>query len=152
MEPSRYKSKIDASQTITLVGLILFPLGLVLMLVSAFALHSFSYADHPVAYSLVMVSYLMMLPHFMLSLWRFTNTRYTLADNTLRVKSGPSSWAVPLAEITNIKPVLNAHPSPALSFERLRIDHGEGKSLMISPKLKEEFMQDLDARRAKLRI
>ncbi|MDR0782045.1 MAG: PH domain-containing protein [Pseudomonadales bacterium] len=83
-----------------------------------------------------------------LPLWIFMSTHYTLSNTSLRVQCGPFSWRVPLADITSITPTRNPLGSPALSLDRLRIDYGDGKTLMISPKLKEQFLQDLDARRA----
>jgi hypothetical protein len=84
-----------------------------------------------------------------LPIWMYTSTRYVLNDNTLLVKSGGFSWQIPVAEITAITPTRNARSSPALSLDRLRIDYSVDKSVMISPKLKQQFLQDLDARRAK---
>lgn len=60
-------------------------------------------------------------------------------------------WQVPIAGITGITPTSNPLSSPALSLDRLRIDYGRGKSLMISPKNKEQFIRDLEARRRALR-
>jgi hypothetical protein len=82
--------------------------------------------------------------------WVLLSTKYTLNDATLLVKSGPFSWQVPVAEITSVTPTHNPLSSPALSLDRLRIEYGS-QAIMISPRLKEEFMQDLDARRVKLK-
>jgi hypothetical protein len=84
--------------------------------------------------------------------WMCMSVRYTLNDDTLKVKAGFFSWQVPVAEITAIAPTRNPLSSPALSLDRLRIDYSRGKAIMISPKLKEQFLQDLEARRAKLKI
>jgi hypothetical protein len=38
---------------------------------------------------------------------------------------------------------------PALSLDRLRIEYGSGRALMISPAEKQRFLRDLAARRAR---
>lgn len=83
--------------------------------------------------------------------WIFLSTKYTLNDSALLVKSGPFSWQVPLTQITSVTPTRNPLSSPALSLDRLRIEYGS-QAIMISPKLKDVFIQDLDARRATLKI
>ena len=80
-------------------------------------------------------------------IWLMMSTRYTLSDSALLVKSGPFKWQVPIEQITSITPTSNPLSSPALSLDRLRIDYGRGQSIMISPKDKSRFIQDLEARR-----
>ncbi|MDO9478112.1 MAG: PH domain-containing protein [Pseudohongiella sp.] len=63
------------------------------------------------------------------------------------MKSGPFKWRVPIKQITSITPTSSPLSSPALSLDRLRIDYGRGESIMISPKNKEQFIQDLNVRR-----
>ena len=75
--------------------------------------------------------------------WVMFATHYTLTDSTLLVRCGPFRWQVPVAQIVSVTPTRNPLSSPALSLDRLRIDYGRGKSIMISPKDKASFMQDL---------
>jgi Bacterial PH domain len=84
-----------------------------------------------------------------LPLWVFMSTRYRLTDTTLFVNTGPFKWEVPVREITKVTPTRDPLSSPALSLDRLRIDYGQGKALMISPKQKQEFIDDLEQRRAR---
>lgn len=86
-----------------------------------------------------------------LPVWLMTSTTYTLSGTTLMVKSGPFKWQVPIEQITSIKPTSNPLSSPALSLDRLQIDYGRGQSIMISPKDKDQFIQDLEMRRGKNR-
>lgn len=86
-----------------------------------------------------------------LPVWLMLSTTYTIGESSLLVRSGPFKWQVPIAGITGITPTSNPLSSPALSLDRLRIDYGRGKSLMISPKNKEQFIRDLEARRRALR-
>ncbi|MDY6982470.1 MAG: PH domain-containing protein [Pseudomonadota bacterium] len=84
-----------------------------------------------------------------LPLWLLFSTGYTLDATELRVKSGPFSWKVPLAGIHSVKPTRNPLSSPALSLDRLKIEHARGW-LMISPADKEGFLRELEALRAQL--
>lgn len=86
-----------------------------------------------------------------LPLWLFLSTSYILTDAALLVQCGPFKWQVPLAEISAVAPTRSPLSSPALSLDRLRIDYSRGKSIMISPREKERFLQDLEQRRNKLR-
>lgn len=86
-----------------------------------------------------------------LPLWLFLSTRYILTDVALLVQCGPFKWQVPLAEISSVTATRNPLSSPALSLDRLRIDYSRGKSIMISPREKERFLQDLEQRRNNLR-
>lgn len=82
-----------------------------------------------------------------LPLWLLFRTGYTLEPTQLRVRSGPFSWKVPLADIRSITPTRNPLSSPALSLDRLMIEHARGR-VMISPADKEGFLRDLEALRA----
>jgi hypothetical protein len=77
--------------------------------------------------------------------WILTSTHYTLDDDLLLVQSVPFKWRVPVHEITDITPTGNPLSSPALSLDRLRIDYGPGRSLMVSPEDKERFIADVMA-------
>ncbi len=81
-----------------------------------------------------------------LPVWILRSTRYTLDEQTLKVHSGPFSWTIPLREITSITPTRSPLSSPALSLDRLRIEYG-GRALMISPRDRQEFLSEIEARR-----
>ncbi len=80
-------------------------------------------------------------------IWLLAGTRYTLTDSDLRVRCGPFRWRVALAEILSVTPTRNPLSSPAPSLDRLCIEYGSGKSIMISPKDKEAFLDELELRR-----
>jgi Bacterial PH domain len=82
-----------------------------------------------------------------LPLWLLFSTHYTLEPRQLIVKSGPFKWRIALADITNITPTSNPLSSPALSLDRLRIDYSQGRSLMVSPRYKEQFVLAVEAAR-----
>ena len=80
-------------------------------------------------------------------LWILVSTRYIVDNINLKIISGPFSWVIP---ITSIKFVQESHSSafsPALSSDRLEIEYGEDKVMMISPTDKIKFMQKLDNER-----
>jgi hypothetical protein len=82
-----------------------------------------------------------------LPLWTMIATHYTLDSKLLIVQSGPFKWRVPIIDITTIAPTKSPISSPALSRDRLRIDYGRSKTLMISPRDKEKFLRDIEALR-----
>ena len=79
-----------------------------------------------------------------LPVWLMLSTRYTLGQGCLLVRSGPFRWRIPLAEITGITLTSNPLSSPALSLDRLRLEYGRGRSLMISPRNREQFLRDIE--------
>ena len=83
-----------------------------------------------------------------LPLWLLLSTRYVLGHGQLQILSGPFKWRIPVARITTITPTSNPLSSPALSLDRLRVDYGVGKSVMISPRNKQQFVKDVEAARA----
>lgn len=83
--------------------------------------------------------------------WLLASTRYTLTSSELQAHSGPFRWHIALDEIRTVTPTRNPLSSPALSLDRLRIEYGHKRSIMISPRDKEAFLRELEARRSALR-
>lgn len=83
-----------------------------------------------------------------LPIWLMFSTRYTLTPSDLVIRSGPFRWRVPFHEIRSVTPTRSPLSSPALSLDRLRIDYGRRRRIMISPGDKESFLRELQARRA----
>jgi hypothetical protein len=79
-----------------------------------------------------------------------TSVRYFLSDETLRIRCGPMHLRVPLAEIESITPTNIPWSGPALSLDRLRIDYGKGRRVLISPEPRDEFMRQIEYRRRHL--
>lgn len=75
--------------------------------------------------------------------WVYVGTYYVIAENELLVCSGPFRWRIPVAEIHRITPTRSPLSSPALSLNRLRIDYGKGKWILLSPERREEFTHRL---------
>lgn len=76
-----------------------------------------------------------------LPLWLLFTTSYRVDAQSLSVKSGPFSWTIPLAEIQSVEPSRSSISSPALSLDRLRIRYGNGKSILVSPADRENFLE-----------
>jgi hypothetical protein len=74
-----------------------------------------------------------------LPLWLLVSTRYMVSARTLEVFSGPFSWSIVLSSISSVQETRNPLSSPALSLDRLQIEYGGGKTILISPVNKSEF-------------
>lgn len=130
-----YRSKIDAWLLAVLA------LAMAVSLVVTFMTFS---AGSPVAWLVAAVTVGIGVG---LPLWLLLSTRYTLEPRRLVVQSGPFKWHIAVADITSITPSSNPLSSPALSLDRLRIDYGRSRSLMISPRNKDQFVRDIEAAR-----
>ncbi len=84
-----------------------------------------------------------------LCIWTLLGTYYVIDATTLVVRSGPFHWSVPLREIRSVQPTRDVRSGPALSFDRLRIEYGAGRVLLVSPREKEAFIADLARRGVK---
>lgn len=71
-------------------------------------------------------------------------TRYIINDNQLIVKS---TWVVyeriDISKITKIEKTNSILSSPALSLDRIRIRYNKYDEVLISPKVKKEFIDEL---------
>ena len=82
-----------------------------------------------------------------LPLWIFVGTHYTFVRDELIVRSGPFRWRIPLRDIKSVTPTRDMLSSPALSLDRLRIDYGKGRAVLVSPVDKDAFLQAIDGHR-----
>ena len=123
-----YKSKIDIWLAIVLIGT---------MTLSLFAALNILSRSAPDALWLALLTGGV---GFFLPLIALLTTRYTIQDRQLIVRSWPFKWRIPLTDITAITPTSNPLASPALSLDRLRIEYGDRKSLLISPRNKDAFL------------
>ncbi|MFC4728952.1 PH domain-containing protein [Coralloluteibacterium thermophilus] len=130
-----HRSKVDAWLLVVLVLVVVVPL-----FASAVLL-----ADGSAA---AWVALPLVAPGAVLPAWLLLGTRYVLQLGLLTVRCGPFAWRVPLAEVTGMHPTRNPLSSPALSLDRLRIDYGVGRSIMVSPRDRARFVEDLERLRA----
>ena len=84
-----------------------------------------------------------LLPGVVLPPWLLFGTRYTVSGDDLSIRSGPFSWEISVGSIRSITPTRNPLSSPALSLDRLRIDYGAGKYLLVSPADPQGFREAL---------
>ena len=74
----------------------------------------------------------------------YTGTAYSIKGNDLVVKAGLLyRKVIPIATIESIQTTNDAIASPALSLDRILISFAGNKSVLISPKRKLQFLQDL---------
>jgi len=81
-----------------------------------------------------------------LPLWLLLDTNYTLTAEELLVRSGPLRWRIALGDVREVSPSGSWASSPALSLDRLRIRYGQGRSILISPREKQRFIDALRER------
>jgi len=82
------------------------------------------------------------------ALWTALGTSYTLDAASLLVRCGPFRWTIPLRDIHSLTPTRDPRSGPALSLDRVRIDYGANRSILISPRDRDAFIRDLEHRRA----
>jgi len=70
-------------------------------------------------------------------------TTYRITDEFLVIRSGLLKWEISLHEISHVAPTNEPTSGPALSTDRIRIEYGPRKSVLVSPVNKEEFLHDL---------
>jgi hypothetical protein len=80
-----------------------------------------------------------------LPIWILASTAYVVESGTLRIRSGPFTWRIPVSSITSIKPTSSPLSSPALSLKRLRVEYGTGKSILVSPADQQAFIRAIES-------
>jgi hypothetical protein len=78
--------------------------------------------------------------------WLLVATHYTFLERELLVQSGPFRWRIPFSEIRSVARSRNPLSSPALSLDRLRIDYGQSRWLLVSPADQKGFLKELEKR------
>jgi hypothetical protein len=132
----RFRSKIDA----WLILLMLFAAAAVVVACAAqIKLHGPSAIPVSVAVFVALIG-----P----CIWMLISTYYWFEGGDLRVNCGPRRWRIPLDQVHFISRNRSMLASAALSADRFRIDYGQGKVIFVSPKAKEAFLSELEARRS----
>jgi len=85
---------------------------------------------------------------FVLPIWfvlhLFLNTNYTILNNVLKIKSGfLYKKDLDINSIQSIRSSNSLISSPAASFDRIELKYGKFSSVIISPKDKMSFIEDL---------
>ncbi len=121
-----HRSKIDLWLIAVLAASLLLPLGLTILFPKTFILTS-----------------VILAPMIGFFLWLFATTKYEIKEANLYISSGPIKFNFPIRDIISVKATRNPLSSPALSLDRLEIKYGSGKTTLISPKDKSNFLYDI---------
>jgi hypothetical protein len=81
--------------------------------------------------------------------WMLWRTDYKLDTDALVARSGPFRWRVAYADIRKATRKRCLLSGPALSMDRIVIDYGPWRQLVISPRDPEHFLVELQSRREK---
>lgn len=83
------------------------------------------------------------IPVSLLILWFWFTTFYVITDTKLVIRSAFIHINIPVYDIQSIQKITNILSSPALSLDRLKIVYDSEKSVLISPKNRGEFLEEL---------
>jgi Bacterial PH domain len=81
-----------------------------------------------------------------LFVWTLMSTSYAIDAASLQVRSGPFHWAIALEDIRSVSATRDVTSAPALSLDRLRIEYGVRRSILVSPRERAAFIADLQRR------
>lgn len=80
-------------------------------------------------------------PVVIIPAWLLLATYYRVDTVMLRVQAGPFSWSVPLEQIRSVTALRSLTVSPSLSTNRLKLDYGHQRTIVISPKHRAAFVE-----------
>ena len=133
----KFKSKIDWWTHLVLASMPLVNLWLILM---------FMIQDTIFVVPLVAIIFLLINIFLILPMW--INTCYIFEENELLVKCGfGKGTRIDYKSIKNVKESRSLLASPALSLDRIEITFGASDMIMVSPKEKSKFLEQLELRR-----
>ena len=81
-----------------------------------------------------------------LPLWLLLGTHYTVRDGLLTIRSGPFRWRIHLRSIERVQLSKSMLSAPALSLRRLEIVYAEGRSILVSPRNRDHFLENIGQR------
>jgi hypothetical protein len=130
-----YRSKVDA------------PLAVLALAPPLLALYLVSNLPAPAGHTLPRaLAVCLLVGVLFFALWVLLLTDYTIDGTTLTVRGGPFRWVIALREIRAVTATRDPRTGPALSLERLRIEHAHGAALLVSPRDAAAFLAELRAR------
>lgn len=80
------------------------------------------------------------------------NTRYKIENDTLKISYGPIRKAIAIKEIQSIRKTTNPFVAPSLSIHRIEINFGKYKTIQISPKDTQAFVDELQKKNPHIRL
>ncbi|CAN7412975.1 MAG: PH domain-containing protein [Acidovorax sp.] len=110
-----------------------------LSIAAPMVLFSTSSAERAVLAGVVLVT-------LVLPIWLLLDTNYTVTGEELRIRSGPFRWSIALSEVRAVSPSRSWLSSPALSLDRIRVQYGVARSVLVSPREKQRFVDCLRER------
>lgn len=131
----KFRSKVDGWLVLVIITTAIFCIGTALATAGTASLLS------------MLVVSLIVLLGVLFPVWLLRSTYYLLREHDLQVRSGPFRWSIPLQEIREVSSTRSPLASPALSLDRLRIDYGRDRSIMLSPEDRLTFTARLEERR-----
>jgi membrane protein YdbS with pleckstrin-like domain len=134
MSPIVFPSRIDRWLAVVIATSALVSLGAALIL------------PFTVSAALGITLAVLLLASAGIQLWLMRATDYTVDGTELRIRCGPFRWRIPLRDIHRVTPTRSPLSSPALSLDRLRIEYGDGRALMVSPADKVGFVAAVEQR------
>lgn len=93
--------------------------------------------------NLALIAFALMLITFVFAVWIWFGTYYIIEENCLYLKCGPIREKIAYDTIKSVKKSRNPLSSLALSIDRIEIRYGKRGLTLISPKDKEEFIEEL---------
>ena len=75
--------------------------------------------------------------------WIYRATYYEVNGNQLYIRSGPFTWHIATDEIHSVLPSGSMLSSPALSLDRVEIQYGQRRSILVSPAHRSAFLEAL---------
>jgi hypothetical protein len=122
-----YRSKVDIWLAALVFGLIIYALA-----------ESINDKDYEGLYVII--------PIMLLIISLYWQIKYIISDGYLEVKAGIfGSAKVPVSQIKSVHKTYNPLSAPALSIKRLEVKYGKFDYLLISPKNKQAFVDELKA-------
>lgn len=91
--------------------------------------------------TIVILTVAILSPFIIIPAWLLMATYYRVDSAMLRIQAGPFSWSVPLEQIRSVSASRSLISSPALSMNRLKIEYGRARSILVSPKNKVAFIE-----------
>ena len=77
----------------------------------------------------------------LLPLWLLFSTTYVVEGERLVIRSGPFQWCVVLADIKAVRSTRSPMAAPALSLDRLELQYGNGRRILVSPRDRKGFLR-----------
>ncbi len=85
-------------------------------------------------------------------IWIWFGTGYRIENKTINIQNGPFKWKVTIEEINSISKRKSLLATPALSVDRLVLQHGKYNDMLLSPKNECEFIKLLLAKNPHIQL